>query len=302
MPSNKNTSGELRAKKPQARKRSNRKSTGTQKSTGKFKLTKPRVEIKRGQEAREARAEDARQPLSIWGVVIRFLPVWALLIMILILAPTLPFRIIGSVFAGLFSRETVIVEQTAEPLFIVEGNSILPEESDLPPPDWSLEIASFYTPEVQYWAEDIARWSVTYRVRPNIIATLIQIESCGDPLVSSEAGAMGLFQVMPIHFAEEEDPFNSDTSARRGLAFFAEMLASANGDVGLAFAAYNGGPSVFTLSPSEWAAETRYYQFWGSGIYEEAEAGLTQSPTLIEWLDAGGASLCSHAANTLGLD
>ena len=37
---------------------------------------------------------------------------------------------------------------------------------------------------------------------PDIIATIIQIESCGNPAARSTAGAQGLFQVMPFHFEE----------------------------------------------------------------------------------------------------
>ncbi|GAB4467544.1 MAG: hypothetical protein Kow00124_00570 [Anaerolineae bacterium] len=257
--------------------------------------------VKRGQEAREARLEEEGKPLTFMGIMIRFLPVWALLVMIIVLAPSLPGQIARAAVGWV--REIVTAPDdalTAEPVFIIEGGGVAPED-DLPPPDWPLEISPIFTPEVQYWEEDIARWSLEYRVKPNLIATLMQIESCGDPTVTSAAGAVGLFQVMPFHFEEGEDAYQPDTNARRGIQFFAEMLAAANGDVGLAFAAYNGGQGVLYSSPAEWPDETQYYQFWGSGIYEEAEQALTQSPTLIQWLDSGGAALCSRAANSLGL-
>ena len=125
-------------------------------------------------------------------------------------------------------------------------------------------------------------------------------ESCGNPNAVSEQGAQGLFQVMPLHFAQDESPFDPDTNAQRGLQFFADMYAAANGDPGLTFAAYNAGSSVLEQSPSAWPEETQYYQFWGSGIFEEAERGLDQSPTLLEWLMAGGAELCNQAAEELG--
>lgn len=263
-------------------------------------IEKPRVTI-RPKTAADVQ-EEQNQPLSFWGWMLRFLPVWGLLIVILIVAPSLPIQAarsvigwIGNLFPDSSSPAPV------EPVFIVENPGALPPQSDLPTPNWSLEIASFFTPEVQYWRDSIARWSLIYRIRPNMIATLIQIESCGDPTVVSQAGAQGLFQVLPLHFAEGEDPFDPETNARRGLEYFAEMLATANGDPGLAFAAYNGGPSVFYASPAEWPRETQDYQFWGSGIYEEAEMNLRESPTLLEWLSAGGASLCQQAAVTLGL-
>jgi len=262
---------------------------------------KPRLVIKRGQAAREAREEENRRPLGAWGIVVRFLPVWALLIMILILAPTLPLRMVGAAIDWVRSLAQAPEPAQAEPVFIVEGSGAQGGSMELPTPDWPLEISPVFTPEVQYWGDDIGQWSLEYRIKPNLIATLIQIESCGDPTVQSDAGAMGLFQVMPLHFEEDEAPLDPQINALRGLSFFSEMLASANGDVGLAFAAYNGGQAVFYTSPTEWPAETQYYQYWGSGIYEEAESSLRQSPTLIEWLEAGGAALCSRAANSLGL-
>ncbi|HRE47854.1 MAG TPA: hypothetical protein PLD47_09015, partial [Aggregatilineales bacterium] len=50
-------------------------------------------------------------------------------------------------------------------------------------------IAPTFTPEVQFWSPYILRWSATYGVDPNILATVIQIESCGHYLVSSPVGA-----------------------------------------------------------------------------------------------------------------
>jgi hypothetical protein len=114
-------------------------------------------------------------------------------------------------------------------------------------------------------------------------------------------GASGLFQVMPLHFDPSEDAYDPETNARRALIFLGELLMTVNGDPGLAFAAYNGGPSAIYMSPSDWPQETQDYQFWASGIYEDAETGIMESPTLEAWLEAGGSSLCADAAAVLGL-
>lgn len=264
---------------------------------------KPRILIKRGEEARALHEEQEQQRLTFAGVMIRLLPIWALLLMILIIAPSLPFRAIGAILDwAVVEAGAPTAFPTPEPVYIVEGGGPLPPDPGLPTPDWPMEIAPFFSREVQYWREDILAWSLIYRVEPNQIATLIQIESCGDPRVASGAGAQGLFQVMPLHFAEGEDMLDPQINAGRGLSYFAEVLALANGDVGLAFAAYNGGPGVIFQSPADWPQETQYYQFWGSGIYEEAAAGLSSSPTLSDWLDrGGGAALCDRASTTLGL-
>lgn len=184
----------------------------------------------------------------------------------------------------------------------IAGDNPIAEAPPSPTPNWPLAVSPVFTPEVQYWHDDILRWAVAYGIPPNLIATLMQIESCGNPNVQSSAGATGLFQVMPFHFAEGENPFDPDTNAMRGLTYFLNGLAIADGDVGRAFAGYNGGHGIIHNLPTYWPLETQYYQYWGGGIYTDAEAGLIEGPTLRAWLESGGASLCALAAAELGLE
>lgn len=163
------------------------------------------------------------------------------------------------------------------------------------------QIAPLFTREVQHWAPKILEWSQLYGVDPNMAATIMQIESCGDPQAISRAGAMSLFQVMPFHFTEGEDGMDPDTNARRGLNYFADRLVQTNGDVGRAFAGYNGGHVAAAGSWDSWANETQRYYVWSTGIYADAKAGSSESGTLQQWLAAGGASLCQQAAGRLGL-
>ncbi len=162
-------------------------------------------------------------------------------------------------------------------------------------------ISPVFSREIQHWTPQIIAWSNEHGLDPDIAATIMQIESCGDPQALSHAGAHGLFQVMPFHFETGEDMFDPNTNAFRGLSFYAYVLGLTNGDVGLALAGYNGGPRAALNGASSWLPETQRYYKWGTGIYEEAKAGLTQSDTLQEWMTAGGASLCRQAANRLGL-
>jgi soluble lytic murein transglycosylase-like protein len=165
-----------------------------------------------------------------------------------------------------------------------------------------IELRPIFAPEVLYWKDKILTWSAAYGVDPNIAATIMQVESCGDPQAVSVAGARGLFQVMPFHFAEGEDPLDADTNARRGLTYFADRLAQTGGDVGRAFAGYNGGHVAADGNWNSWAAETQRYYVWTTGIYGDVQSGAEQSPTLEEWMAAGGASLCQQAASRLGLN
>jgi hypothetical protein len=163
-------------------------------------------------------------------------------------------------------------------------------------------IPALFTREVRHWGGDIDRWAAGHELDPSLVATVMQIESCGHPRVSSVAGAQGLFQVMPYHFESGEDAFAPETNAARGLAVLNDCLALAGGDVGRAMACYNGGPGTLDLTFAAWPQEARDYYIWATGIYEDAQAGLDHSATLDRWLAAGGAGLCSDAAGALGLD
>ncbi|MEX2029735.1 MAG: transglycosylase SLT domain-containing protein [Anaerolineales bacterium] len=152
-----------------------------------------------------------------------------------------------------------------------------------------------FTPQVTRWSDDIQRWSGLSSLDPDLIATVIQIESCGDPRAISGSGAMGLFQVMPFHFTAGEEPMAVETNARRGLGYLARGLELAGGDAGLALAGYNGGHGVIGTPSTAWPAETRRYVMWGIGILAEVKSGAGTSPTLASWLAAGGEALCRHA-------
>ena len=162
-------------------------------------------------------------------------------------------------------------------------------------------IAPFFMPSVHYWGEQIASWSEEWDLDPNLIATVMQIESCGDPQAQSGAGAMGLFQVMPYPFQAGEDPFDPHSNAARGLAYLAQSFNATNGDILLTLAGYNGGITGPQRPDNLWPDETHRYTYWGIGIYTEAHSGLDESPTLQEWLSNGGATLCSQATLRLGI-
>jgi len=162
-------------------------------------------------------------------------------------------------------------------------------------------IAPFFTDQVQYWETDISRWSDAYEIEPNLMATIMQIESCGHPTVVSGAGAQGLFQVMPFHFSAGEDMLDPHANAYRSANFIRECTTYANGDIGLILACYNGGPSVTWRSFDTWPNETQRYYVWGLSIYRDAVAFTEHSPNLDNWLNAGGVNLCNSASVALGL-
>lgn len=228
---------------------------------------------------RRAPARRAQSP-TLPPVVIRYLPGW--IILAGVLAILLPNML--SVTLGAAGRAASLIPGWVGGLFARPTG-----------------IAPLFTAEVAHWAGHIRRWSAEHGVDPNLLATVMQIESCGHPTISSHAGARGLFQVMPFHFSSEENQLDPDTNARRGADFLKWCSDYAGGDAGLTLACYNGGPSVVKKPASGWSAETRRYYQWGTGIYADALANQSRSDTLDRWLQAGGGVLCQMAAGQLGI-
>ena len=165
---------------------------------------------------------------------------------------------------------------------------------------YSGSISPAFAAPIQHWEPEIIKWAAQQNLDPNIVATIMQIESCGDPKAVSSAGAQGLFQVMPGHFEAGEVMLDPDTNAMRGLNYYNVGLQYHNGDKFLSFAGYNGGHGTAARPYDSWPNETQRYYYWAKGIYQEIQTS-DSSPTLQEWLNAGGSGLCQQAANRLGI-
>jgi len=187
----------------------------------------------------------------------------------------------------------VIFGNTTNPqdlLVSKQGNPALSENGGL---------SQLFTPEVLHWQPKIILWAQEFGLDPNLVATVMQIESCGDPSALSHSGAMGLFQVMPYHFEAGENPYLPDTNAVRGLAYLQLALDTYDGDYSLSLAAYNGGISNAAKNQNLWSAEMNRYVYWGENIYQDASQGKSHSLYLDEWLGSGGARLCGLARQHL---
>ena len=218
--------------------------------------------------------------------------------MMLVLGASLAFVLLFAAWAIRMNGGGAAVASDAAP---AEGAGEQAAEDAAPPPPGGGGIAPLFTREVQYWAPQIVAWAAAYGLDPNMAATVMQIESCGDPNAVSSAGAQGLFQVMPFHFAAGENMQDPDTNAGRGMAYLAEGMRLTNGDTGLTFAGYNGGHGTAAKGWAAWPDQTQRYYTWSTGIYADAVAGSGSSETLNQWLAAGGAGLCQQAAARLGL-
>jgi soluble lytic murein transglycosylase-like protein len=168
-------------------------------------------------------------------------------------------------------------------------------------PESPTVISPVFSKEVQYWAKDIVRWANESSLDPNLVAVVMQIESCGNPHAISRSGAIGLFQVMPFHFHFGENPYDPETNALRGLGYLARALQQGGGNPRLAMAGYNGGVGVIARVEWLWPSETQRYVLYGAPIYEDARKGATSSAMLTEWYQKYGVSLCRQAAQHLGI-
>ena len=85
-----------------------------------------------------------------------------------------------------------------------------------------------------------------YQVDASLIRSIMQAESAFDPSAVSRAGAMGLMQLMPdiAEAFEVEHPFDPRENIMAGARLLRELLDQHHGNVKLAVASYNAGPTA----------------------------------------------------------
>jgi len=88
--------------------------------------------------------------------------------------------------------------------------------------------------------------SVYYGVDKDLIRAMIKVESDYDPYAVSRKGARGLMQLMPetAQMFRLVNPFHPRDNIFAGVAYFKALLVKYKGNVKLALAAYNAGPSA----------------------------------------------------------
>ncbi|NOZ69222.1 MAG: lytic transglycosylase domain-containing protein [Deferribacteres bacterium] len=87
--------------------------------------------------------------------------------------------------------------------------------------------------------------SLKYNIEPSVIKAMISVESGWNPRAVSEKGALGLMQLMPSTARDMliNDPFDPEENIEGGVRYLRHLLNRFNGDLSLALAAYNAGPS-----------------------------------------------------------
>ncbi len=133
--------------------------------------------------------------------------------------------------------------------------------------------------EKQIYPQDYSAYveaaAEAYSVPESIVYALIKCESDFDPSAVSDAGAVGLCQLMPDTFLWLTDEvlyehfkqgmlYDPETNIRYGVCYLSRLYDQF-GDWSLAFAAYNAGPSRV----EEWLADPKL---------ADGEGGLSKIP------------------------
>jgi soluble lytic murein transglycosylase-like protein len=89
----------------------------------------------------------------------------------------------------------------------------------------------------------VQHYAAHYRVSPDFIAALIDVESGWNPNAVSNKGAMGLMQLMPATARRfgAFNPFNAEQNIGAGTRYVTALMWEFHGDLRLVSAAYYAG-------------------------------------------------------------
>jgi soluble lytic murein transglycosylase len=92
----------------------------------------------------------------------------------------------------------------------------------------------------------IQRYANFYQLEEALVQAVIKVESNFDPYAVSRKGALGMMQLIPktAEMLKVEDPLDPEENIRGGSRYLRMMLDQFKGDLDLALAAYNAGPTA----------------------------------------------------------
>ena len=92
----------------------------------------------------------------------------------------------------------------------------------------------------------ITRCAAYYRLEEALVQAVIKVESDYNPSAVSSKGALGMMQLIPTtaELLKVSDPLDPEQNIRGGSHYLRMMLDQFNGNLDLALAAYNAGPTA----------------------------------------------------------
>jgi len=92
----------------------------------------------------------------------------------------------------------------------------------------------------------LAHAGAQHNIDTDLLASVVEAESAGNPRAVSRAGARGLMQLMPATASTlgVHDSFAPDQNISGGTAYLDQLLTRYHDDLRLAVAAYNAGPAA----------------------------------------------------------
>ncbi len=117
-----------------------------------------------------------------------------------------------------------------------KNNKVVPNKKKI---EKSLAVNADYSSYVQKSARK-------YEIEPELIHAVIRTESNGNYRAVSKKGAMGLMQLMPstANDMNVSNPFNPEENIEGGTRYLRYLIEKFNGNLTLAIAAYNSGPTT----------------------------------------------------------
>ncbi len=119
-----------------------------------------------------------------------------------------------------------------------------------------------------------------HNVDPNLVRSVVKVESNFNPNAVSRKGAMGLMQLMPAtaRSLNVSNPFDPQQNVDAGVRHLKQLLESYGGDVRLSLAAYNAGAGAVARSAGvPRYAETRNYVRRITELYAGGNGGTRVS-------------------------
>jgi hypothetical protein len=148
----------------------------------------------------------------------------------------------------------------------------------------------FHEVPVGQWETKIIQYASQFpNINPNMVATTVAIESCGNPNAVSGGGALGLGQLMQSTFPEytKQQLLDPDTNLFLTAQYISQLMTSSGGNFQAALAGYNGGPEALKWISGQSSRDGYIYFLMNhkSGIwraYEKANAKANEVERMVE--------------------